>query len=182
MKIQYNSPVILSFTFISAAVLVINNTILPNFTYRFFALLPGMSFANPMTYVRIFTHVFGHSSWQHLIGNFTFILLIGPMLEEKYGRKELLIMMGITALTTGILNVVLFDTGLLGASGIAFMLILLGSFANFRSGMLPLTFLLVLILFLGEEIVNSIRVDNISQFAHIIGGGMGTLFGFYHKR
>ena len=62
------------------------------------------------------------------------------------------------------------------------MLILLSSFANFQAGTIPLTFILVMILFLGGEIFNSYEVDNISQFAHLIGGTIGTVFGFYYKR
>jgi membrane associated rhomboid family serine protease len=103
------------------------------------------------------------------------------MLEEKYGWRVLLIMMALTALATAILNSLLFNTGLLGASGIAFMLILLSSFTNLRSGRIPLTFILVAFLFIGSEFANSFRPDNISQFAHILGGAAGTLFGFLIK-
>ena len=182
MKIQYNAPVILSFTFATVAVELIDNLLWAGITFQYFALIPGMSFHDIMTYIRLFTHVLGHASWTHLLGNFTFILLIGPMLEEKYSSKNLLMMMIVTAVSTGLLNVLLFNTGLMGASGIAFMMILLASFANFESGKIPLTFILVLLLFLGEEIFNSIRADNISQFAHLIGGGIGTIYGFYFKR
>ena len=182
MKVKYNSPVILSLTFAAIAVKLINDSVWTNFTYQLFALLPGMSFLDPLTYIRIFTHVLGHSSWAHLLSNFTFILLLGPILEEKYGYKKLLLMMVVTALATGILNIILFNTGLLGASGIVFMLILLSSFANFQSGTIPLTFILVMLLFLGGELFNSSEVDNISQFAHLLGGTIGTIFGFYYKR
>ena len=107
MKVKYNSPVILSLTFAAMAVKLINDSIFPNSTYLLFALLPGMSFLDPLTYIRIFTHVLGHASWAHLLSNFTFILLLGPMLEEKYGSKKLLLMMIVTALATGLLNVIL---------------------------------------------------------------------------
>jgi membrane associated rhomboid family serine protease len=98
--------------------------------------------------------------------------------EEKYGSKRLLIMILLTALVTGILNILFFNTGLLGASGIVFMLILLSSFTNVRNGEIPITFILVAFLFLGKEVLESIQNDNISQFAHIIGGICGSIFGF----
>jgi membrane associated rhomboid family serine protease len=120
----------------------------------------------------------GHANWAHLIGNFTLILLIGPMLEEMYGSKDLLIMIIITALVTGVLNVLLFRSALLGASGVVFMMILLSSFTNFSKGEIPLTFILVLILYMGVQIIDSFSSDNISQFAHIIGGLCGSFFGF----
>ena len=84
----------------------------------------------------------------------------------------------LTAVITGLLNVFFFNTGLMGASGIVFMLILLASFTNKRKGTIPLTFILIAILFIGKEIVQSINQDNISQFAHIIGGILGSVFGF----
>ena len=112
------------------------------------------------------------------MGNFAIILLIGPILEEKYGSSDLLWMMAITALVSSVLSTVLFDTGGLGASGIVFMLIMLSSFANFRAGTIPMTFVLVALLYLGEEVVRAFSDDNISQFGHIVGGIVGGLFGF----
>jgi membrane associated rhomboid family serine protease len=129
-------------------------------------------------WVTLFTHIIGHGSWSHLINNFMLILLIGPMLEAIYGSADLLIMIIITALVTGILNVLLFQSYLLGASGVVFMMLLLSSFTNFTKGEIPLTFILVLFLYIGVQLVNSLNADNISQFAHIIGGLCGSFFGF----
>jgi membrane associated rhomboid family serine protease len=100
------------------------------------------------------------------------------MLEEKYGSNNLLTMMFLTALITGILNVVFFSSGLLGASGIVFMMILLSSMTNLRQGKIPLTFVLVVFLFLGKEVLSIFQNNNISEFAHIVGGICGAIFGF----
>jgi len=124
----------------------------------------------------------GHTSFTHFIGNFSFILLLGPVLEEKYSSLSLLFMMLITALITGLLNVILFPTGLLGASGIVFMMILLVSFTNIERGDIPLTFLLVLAIYLSSQIMSSFSRNNISEFAHIAGGVCGSLFGFIKPR
>jgi len=139
---------------------------------------PG-SWGNPATYFRLFSHVIGHDNWEHLMNNLMFILLLGPILEEKYGSKDLLMMFGITALIIGVLQIIFFPgTALLGASGIVFMLILLASVTNFQAGRVPLTFILVVILYLGKEVSQSLASDQISQFAHIIGGVIGGIFGF----
>lgn len=174
MRITYNAPVILTFTFVCVIVRLLGDTT----TNFFFALDGNTNLSDPFDYLRLFSHVIGHGNWAHLLGNFSFILLIGPMVEEKYRSSTLLIMIAITALTTGLLNNFLFDSGLLGASGVVFMLILLGSFTNIRAGQIPLTFILVVILYLGQEILQIFRMDNISQFAHIVGGVMGAVFGF----
>ena len=38
---------------------------------------------HPMTWLRAFTHIFGHADFAHYVGNMSYILLLGPMLEEK---------------------------------------------------------------------------------------------------
>ena len=177
MKITYNSPVILTYALLCTAVMIINNNYIDGIM-SLFTVMPDMNYQNPISYFRLASHVVGHGSWEHLVGNFTFILLLGPMLEEKYGSINLLLMMLITAVVTGLLNVTFFETGLLGASGIVFMFILLSSLTNFRASHIPLTFLLVVSLFLGKEIMMALANDNISQFAHIIGGICGGVFGY----
>ncbi|MCS6832028.1 MAG: rhomboid family intramembrane serine protease [Flammeovirgaceae bacterium] len=181
MKLQYNAPVVLSFTFLCAAVLFLSDMSGGSFM-SLFTVYPTMDFTNPIDYFRLFSHAIGHGDWNHLVGNMTYILLLGPMLEEKYGSKNLLVMLVMTALVTGVLNVLFFSHGLLGASGIVFMFILLSSIVNFKKGYIPLTFVLVVALFLGKEIVNMFAVDNISQSAHIIGGVCGAVFGFTHQK
>jgi len=177
MKIHYNSPVILTLT-IAALVARILGSLSNELTMTFFVLQPDASILNPLSWLRLITHVIGHADWNHLIGNFSLILLIGPLLEEKYGSKSMALMIFTTAFVTGILHLFFFTGGLLGASGIVFMLILLGSFANIKQGHIPLTFILIVILYLGKEFFYSLRYDNISQFAHIIGGIVGSGFGF----
>jgi len=178
MKITYNSPVILTFALLCTAVMIVNNSYIDGIMYSFFSVVPDMNYENPTSYFRLASHVIGHSGWEHLVGNFTFILLLGPMLEEKFGSFNLFLMMLITAVVTGLLNVTFFETGLLGASGIVFMFILLSSLTNFRASHIPLTFILVVALFLGKEIVMALENDNISQFAHILGGVCGCVFGY----
>ncbi|MCJ8346734.1 rhomboid family intramembrane serine protease, partial [bacterium] len=139
-------------------------------------------FSDPWDYFRMVSNIFGHANWGHLAGNFSLILLIGPLLEEKYGSWSLLQMIFATAIFTSILNIAFLDTGAYGASGIVFMLILLSSMANFKEGEIPLTFLLVAVLYVGEEVLNSFKADNISQFGHILGGFCGACFGFFLKK
>ena len=179
MKIKYNAPTVLTFTLLCAIVMLLSQTVLLNLNENWFMVAGRgsfkFSFRNVIT---LFTHICGHANWTHLISNFTLILVIGPMLEVNYGSKQLLIMIIITALVTGVLNALLFKTGLMGASGVVFMMILLSSFTNFSHGEIPLTFILVLILYMGVQIIESFSTDNISQFAHIAGGLCGSFFGF----
>lgn len=177
-KIKYNSPVILTFSFISLGVLGLN-ALTKGWTNTNIFVLWRTGFLDPMQYVRLFTYVLGHAGYEHFIGNILYILLIGPMIEEKYGSKKLLIMILVTAVVTGIIHLIISPYGLIGASGIVFMLILLSSYANFKKGTIPLTLILVVVAYLGNEITTAIiSHDNISQMAHIIGGACGGLFGY----
>ncbi|MCU0612782.1 MAG: rhomboid family intramembrane serine protease [Candidatus Eisenbacteria bacterium] len=175
-RIRFNSPTVLTFSLIAVAVYFINR-IVPNFTLGLFASPPRISWGDPLDYFRLVSHVAGHASWGHLLGNLAYILLLGPLLEEKYGAGTLALMMVVTAVVTGLVNAALFSTGLLGASGIVFMFIILASMADARKGTVPLTFILVALIFIGTELVNALRSDNISQSAHLIGGGLGAAFG-----
>ena len=183
VKLRYNSPVILTFTLVAAVVLVIDTLAGRAASNALFTVYPSPDSRNLLTYVRLFTHVIGHANWTHLMSNFSFILLIGPINEEKYGSLRILAMMAVTALVTGLLAALVFRTGLQGASGIVFMLILLGSFTNSRQGEIPLTFILVVLLFLTREVIDAVAVkDNVAQFAHIAGGIVGGMFGFATTR
>ena len=183
MKLKYNAPTILTYAFCCSLVMLLSSTVLPGLNYGWFA-VPGRGDFSPGSiqhWFALFSHAIGNSGWSHLAGNFSIILLVGPMLEENYGSLPLLIMIGITALVTGILNVLFFTTGLMGASGVVFMMILLSSFTNFSRGEIPLTFILILTLYLGDQLLKSFSTDNISYFAHIAGGFCGSLFGFFIK-
>jgi membrane associated rhomboid family serine protease len=177
LRIKYNAPVILSYALLCTAVLFIDR-FTANKIMQFFVVGGDINLNSGRSLVSLFTHIIGHANIEHLLGNMTLILLLGPIAEEKYGSFNILIMILATAFITGILNALVFDTGLIGASGIVFMLILLVSFTNVDAGQIPLTFILVAFLFIGKEILASMKSDQVSQYAHIIGGFCGAMFGF----
>lgn len=184
LKIVYNAPVTLTFSIWVVIVLVVNQFIADGLIASLFT-VPGkigsemaFNWSNPLDYVRLFTHVLGHGDWNHLLGNLSFILLLGPLLEERYGSPMLVLMMSITALVTGVVNVCFFSRPMVGASGIAFMMILLSSFTAISKHQIPLTFLLVFVLYVGRELASGFMDENVSYVAHIAGGLCGSLFGF----
>ena len=176
MKLKFNSPVILGFSLACVGVFLLNK-LMAGQLMAYFS-LGNVNLSNPVSVLTLFTHVLGHANWEHLIGNLTFVLLVGPIIEEKYGSNWTLLMIVFTAFMTGIFNLLFFHSGLMGASGIVFMLILLVSFTNSKSGEIPITFILIAILFIGKEVIQSLQQDQISQFAHIMGGICGSIFGF----
>ncbi|MBP5197883.1 MAG: rhomboid family intramembrane serine protease [Lachnospiraceae bacterium] len=182
-KIAVNSPVVLIFVGICFVVTLLGSLTMGASTGLLFSTYRS-SLSNPLTYIRFFTYVFGHSGWQHFIGNASYLLVIGPMLEEKYGSDTILKIMAITAFVTALINYIFFPSiALCGASGIVFAFILLASFTGFRAGEIPLTFILVAILYIGQQIYEGIvLVDNISNMAHIVGGVVGAILGYKLNR
>lgn len=183
LRIKYNSPAVLSFVLICLVVTVLGivtsdaSTQLLFMTYR-------SPLTNPLTYLRLFTHVLGHAGWEHFIGNAAYLLLLGPLLEEKYGAKVLIKIMVITALATALINTAFFPgVGLCGASGVVFAFMLLASFTEFKNGDIPLTFVLVFVIYIGQQILEGLLVqDNISNMAHIVGGIVGAVTGYCLNR
>ena len=178
-KLQYNSPVILTFFLLSLGVLLLDWLTSGWTTLHAFCVYRS-SLADPLFYVRLFGHVLGHSGYSHYMNNMLLLLLVGPGLEEKYGSRNLLMTILVTALVTGLVQFIFFPgTALLGASGVVFMMIVLNSFTEMRRGGIPLTMLLVVALYLGNEVVDGLsESDNISQMTHIVGGLCGVVFGF----
>ncbi len=179
LKITFNSPIILGFVAVCLFATILNYITIGG-SNRLLFMTYHSSLSSPMTYLRFFTHVFGHADWEHFIGNMSYILLLGPMLEEKYSSRVLVEVIAITAVITGLINYVFFwQYALCGASGVVFAFILLSSFTSFEEGEIPLTFILVSVLYIGQQIVQGITLnDNVSNMAHIIGGIVGGILGY----
>lgn len=177
-KIRYNAPVTLTFALLSLIVLLLGELTNGWTTTHLFSVYRS-SLMHPMTYVRFIGHVLGHASYDHYISNMLLILLIGPPIEEKYGGTALVWAMIATAIITGIVQFTFFPTaGLLGASGIVYMMVVLLSFSGTREGGIPLTLILILVLYLSSEVVDLFtKVDDISQITHLVGGLCGLGIG-----
>jgi GlpG protein len=180
LKIDYNSPYCLSFALL-AMVVYATNTLTGGWMLAHWFSIPGSaSFTDLSTYPRLILHVLGHVTAPHLFSNIIVFLLVGPMLEEMYGAGLLVILSLITAVITGLIMMVFFSGSLAGASGIVFAFIILSSFANAKSGTIPLTFILISLIFLGGEVIRALSgEDQVAQFAHIAGGVLGGFAGFF---
>ena len=179
LRITFNSPFVLGFALACTLVMLLGLLTGESSTAMLFSTY-GSPWNDPLTYVRLFTHVLGHAGLIHLINNMAYILLLGPQLEEKYGWKVLLAVILATAFVTGIVhNIFSPRTMLLGASGVAFAFILLTSFTEFREGEIPMTFILVAVIYLGQQLWDGLTVeDNVSNISHIIGGLVGSGTGY----
>lgn len=179
LKVSFNAPVVLGFTIICFVVLLLDRVTNGYSTKEFFSVYRS-SLTNLTTYVRFLGHVVGHVDWEHFMGNIMMLLVVGPLLEEKYGSYNILFVILSTALVTGIVNFIFFpNVQLLGASGVVFAFILLSSITSINDGKMPITFILVAIIYIGEQVYSGLFVkDNVANLTHIIGGFVGTCLGY----
>lgn len=186
MKIRYNAPVTLTFAISAFLIFFIDEVVFKSvdFTEYLFAVggRQDFSFISPLSIFTMVSHVLGHGSWSHLIGNLSYLLLLGPIAEEKLGSWKFFLMILITALVTGVINLFCFTTGLMGASGVVFMLIIYLSVTNIADDEIPLSFILVVILYLGGQLIQIWEDNSVSEFAHLTGGIIGGIFGFIKQK
>jgi GlpG protein len=180
LQFDYNSVVILTYLFISLGAWFLN-TITRGGSNKILFSNYRSSWLNPLTYVRLFTHSIGHKDWDHFVSNFLYILLIGPMIEEKYGSINLVIMFLITSLVIALYNIIFDNNIILGASGNVYMLIVLSSFSNISEGKIPLTVIMICIFYVIGEIKSSLLERNSKTYhdGHLIGALCGLLFGIF---
>lgn len=181
-QIYFNSPVIIGILGISTIAIILDKITDQLSTAYLFSVYRS-PFTDPLTFVRIFGHIFGHANLAHYLGNMSMLLVVGTIVEEKYGSINILIVTAITAFVTGLAHYIFYKGYvLLGASGIVFAFILLSSITGFKNNKIPVTFIIVAIFYFGQQIYEGLFVEsNISNFGHIIGGVVGSAFGFvYH--
>ncbi len=172
--ISLNAPLTLSFTALCLIAFVLSNQ------NPLWFVLPAQW--TPSSWYTIFTCTLGHVGISHLLGNLSFMLLLCPLLEEKYGVQYMALYFVITSAVIAVVNWMFFHQALAGCSGLVFMCILLtASSASFKKG-IPLTLVLVSVLFIGKEWLQSQEEDRIAQFAHIAGGVCGIVFGWLKRR
>lgn len=181
--IELSSPVTLGFAGLSLLVWLVALITGGGSTKLLFSVYrssPGDFFFWP----RLFLHPLGHVSFSHLATNMAFFLMLGPLVEKHYGRRKMLVMLAVSSLAIALVHLALSpDKAALGASGLVFMMIMLSAISGRSRGKIPLTTILVAIIYLGRELTNGIiGQDSISQLAHITGGVCGLIFGWFLSR
>ena len=180
IEFDFNSIVIISYLILSFIALVLDKITRGKSNLYLFECYRSSPF-NILTYVRLFTHSIGHAGWEHFVHNFLYILLVGPMIEEKYGSVNLVIMFLITSFVIGVFNILFDNYRLRGASGNVYMLIVLSSFSNIQDGKIPITVILIVIFYIVGEMKRSItdHESNTYHDGHLLGAVCGLIFGIF---
>jgi len=175
---DYNSKVILTFFFICLLFRVLDKIFHVN---KIMSAKRG-HILNPFTYIRFITRIFVHRDWVHFSNNFFYILLLGPMIEEKYGSLNLIYMILITAFASSLIQVILERSESVGCSDIVYMMIVLCSFVSITTGKIPITFVIIFFKFIADEIILTFhhkKNDNVGHISHVMGAICGFIFAYF---
>ena len=183
ITLRYNAPVTLTFALLGLLALALNELTDGWTTQNLFCFYKS-SLSDYLTYPRAVLHVLGNTSLTTCTGNVIVLLVIGPAAEERFGSAKVLSAVLLTAIAGALIMWFLFpDATLMGASGVLFMMMVLASFASMRGGAIPITLILVLVLYLGSEVVRAISGEaGLQELTHIAGGVVGMLLGFAFSR
>ena len=103
LKLSYNAPVALTFAILALIALILDGITNGWTTVNLFSVYCS-SLSAPLTWVRFFGHVLGHSGYAHYIGNIVLILVLGPNLEDRFGSWNTLWAIVITAVVSGLVQ------------------------------------------------------------------------------
>lgn len=177
-RIKYNAPVSITLIIIAFLVYFLNEGVNEYLISNWFTADGNTTFnyTDPLAYIKFVTHILGHADLNHLMANAVYIILLGPLLEEKYGSKQIMGLTIVTAIVSGLINAFFISTYLVGASGIVYLYIFLATFTNVERGEFPVTTIILIGFYLYRDLYLR-RGENISLITHVIGAVLGILYG-----
>ncbi|MGN0728108.1 rhomboid family intramembrane serine protease [Treponema sp.] len=192
LRAVFDSPVILVFTAVSAAFFIFDAFSSINISGLLFECHgaksdPAFNFKSAADYARMIFYPLGFSGRPQFFMSMAFLLLLGPLLEERYGSLMLSLMLFITSLVGGVLTACLSPFSIMGAGGIVFMLVILSVLQSFIKKQVPFSWIFVFILFISFELTAVPASENFPDFLNksvpvfiqLASGICGSLFGFF---
>ncbi|MDD7416751.1 MAG: rhomboid family intramembrane serine protease [Treponemataceae bacterium] len=137
----------------------------------------AFDYRNVADYFRILLYPFGFSSWNQLTANLVFILLLFPKIESVFGKLFSSMLVLITVAFAGVICVCFSNSVIYGTSGIVCMLLILAIFISADKRQIPLSYILLAVIYFAREIVSIIDTNTIEVFCHFAGSLAGSLVG-----
>ena len=164
LKVVFDSPVVLVFSVVSAAVFVADLILKLNVSEKIFEChgaksVPAFDFKSALDYVKLVIYPLGGTNSTSFFLNTGFILLLGPVLEERYGSVMLALMIFITSLVGGVLTACVSTFGISGCGGIVFMMIILSVLSVFIKKQLPVSWVFIFALYLAFSLFSGKKVS-----------------------
>ena len=192
LKFIFDSPVVLVFSVVSAVIFISDLILKLNLSEKIFECpgaksVPAFDFKSALSYVKLVIYPFGGENSTSFFLNIGFILLLGPVLEERYGSIMLALMIFITSLVGGVLTACVSTFGISGCGGIVFMMIILSVLSVFIKKQLPVSWIFIFALYLAFSLFSGKKIsgfmpfmqNNVPVFIQLASGICGSLFGFF---
>lgn len=198
LKVTFDSPVVIICALLTVLLYMLDKWALKNFLSQNLLTCLGTSNGNrfdPLsltTYLRMLLHCFGASEWNSLLINTSFFLLLGPMLEERYGSPILVLMIAASVLVSGVFAS-FSPVPMTGSYCIVFMMIFLCAVYMLSKKQVQISWILIFLIYLVWTMVNgfvngrpseeknpfvAFFIGNIPTFIDLLAGVCGSLFGF----
>ncbi len=164
----------------------------PEYLIEIIYLYGGFSLNNLLSgYVwTLFTSIFLHASFNHLIFNMFGLILFGSILEKNLGSSKFLFLFILFGIIVNLCSVFFYSpsTICLGASGAIFGLIGVAMIIKpfdilwIFPLMMPVPIILIGIIYIISEFALIGADDMIAHTAHLLGIALGILFGLIYRR
>lgn len=169
LKFIFDSPVVLVFSVVSAVIFISDLILKLNLSEKIFECpgaksVPAFDFKSALSYVKLVIYPFGGENSTSFFLNIGFILLLGPVLEERYGSIMLALMIFITSLVGGVLTACASTFGISGCGGIVFMMIILSVLSVFIKKQLPVSWIFIFALYLAFSLFSGKKISGFMPF------------------
>ena len=164
LKFIFDSPVVLVFSVVSTVIFISDLILKLNLSEKIFECpgaksVPAFDFKSALSYVKLVIYPFGGENSTSFFLNIGFILLLGPVLEERYGSIMLALMIFITSLVGGVLTACVSTFGISGCGGIVFMMIILSVLSVFIKKQLPVSWIFIFALYLAFSLFSGKKIS-----------------------
>ena len=185
LKFSYDAPVTITFSLVCIIVFLLDKFVFKNYLGTNILCSPTaasgvlpFNFGEVLSYPRLILYVFSSTSVSLLLTNLIFIILLGPSMEERYGSVVIGIMIAVSSLFSGVLTACFCKESLTGSAPIVFMMIFLSAFMSFSKKKLPMSFIMIIGMFIAVEILNKGANGVVGVLINMAGGLCGSLFAF----
>lgn len=188
IKFVYDSPVALSFAIITVLIFLLNSFVLKGRVNSFFYAPTNASgefpfvFSGVNSYLRLALYQFGYFDLSFLFADLIIILLLGQILEERYGSVIMALMMFFSSLFSGVLNACFCKERLCGAASIVIMMVFLNTLTSISKKKVSVLSIITIAFVICREFFARNGGFKDSGFMGVIitvaGGLCGSLFAF----
>ena len=183
IKFSYDSPVALSFAIITVLVYLLNTLVLKGKIDSFFYAPTAASgefafnFKEAASYLRLVLYQFGYFDLYFLFRDLIIILLLGQILEERYGSVIMGLMMFFSSLFSGVLNACFCTGKIYGAASIVIMMVFLNTLTSISKKNVSILSVATIALVVCSEFFTKSH-GFLGVIVSVAGGLCGSLFAF----